>query len=168
MAVSIVSSIALIALFWAVLIGALSRSDSGASSDAYDSNASTLAVPSQGQGQDELGTTGDDDGSSTPAAGDAVVVVPADGKVCDTAVGGGDWSVAAIGNAATSCPFAKNVRDAYNTLEAAGSSTSVHAYSPVTHKWYRMDCVGGMPVRCTGGKHAVVLIFGSDTTVEHE
>jgi hypothetical protein len=55
----------------------------------------------------------------------------------------------------TSCPFAKNVRDAY--FSVPGDSVEVDAYSPVTGKTYRMNCVKtGDTVTCRGGNEAVV------------
>jgi hypothetical protein len=55
----------------------------------------------------------------------------------------------------TSCPFAKNVHDAY--FAVPGDSVEIDVYSPVTHKTYRMNCVmTGNTVTCRGGNEAVV------------
>jgi hypothetical protein len=54
----------------------------------------------------------------------------------------------------TSCPFALNVRAAY---ELHGPGT-VDAYSPVTRRTYAMFCSGAAPVVCTGGDHASVYL----------
>ncbi len=55
----------------------------------------------------------------------------------------------------TSCPFAKNVRDAY--FSVPGDSVEIDAHSPVTGKSYRMSCVKtGDKVTCRGGNQAVV------------
>jgi Glucodextranase, domain B len=52
----------------------------------------------------------------------------------------------------TSCPFAQNVRDAY---ESSGSGV-LDVYSPTTGQTYRMYCTSGSPVVCTGGNGASV------------
>ncbi len=55
----------------------------------------------------------------------------------------------------TSCPFAKNVRDAY--LAVPGDSVEIDVHSPVTGKTYAMACVRtGDKVTCRGGNEAVV------------
>ena len=50
----------------------------------------------------------------------------------------------------TSCPFAENVRAAF---EASGSGI-LDVYSPTTGKTYRMYCTSGSPHVCTGGNGA--------------
>lgn len=77
----------------------------------------------------------------------------------------GAFASVATGNSITSCPFAEAVRDAYAASGAAGSDTSVVAYSPAKQRSYTMDCSGQEPVRCTGGTDAVVLIYSSNDTV---
>jgi hypothetical protein len=52
----------------------------------------------------------------------------------------------------TSCPFAENVRAAF---EATGSGI-LDVYSPTTGKTYRMYCTSGSPHVCTGGDGASV------------
>jgi hypothetical protein len=55
----------------------------------------------------------------------------------------------------TSCPFAKNVHEAY--FAVPGDSVEVEAFSPVTGQTYTMACVRtGDTVTCRGGKQAVV------------
>jgi hypothetical protein len=55
----------------------------------------------------------------------------------------------------TSCPFAANVRDAYN--EAPGSRATVRVFSPVTDQTYTMTCTpAGAGVTCSGGNNASV------------
>ena len=55
----------------------------------------------------------------------------------------------------TSCPFAKNVRDAY--FAVPGDSVEIDVHSPVTGKTYTMACVrSGDSVTCRGGNQAVV------------
>ena len=58
-------------------------------------------------------------------------------------------------NSATSCPFARAVRDAYE--QSAGASV-IDVYSPVTKQDYTMSCSGAMPTVCSGGNGAVVSI----------
>ena len=59
----------------------------------------------------------------------------------------------------TSCPFAQNVRDAYNT--APGTTASVRVFSPVTRQTYTMSCaVAGSGVTCSGANNASVTWSG--------
>jgi hypothetical protein len=62
----------------------------------------------------------------------------------------------------TSCPFAENVRAAY---QSSGSGT-LNVYSPTTGQSYRMYCTSGSPHVCTGGHGASVYFSsgGSGTT----
>jgi hypothetical protein len=60
----------------------------------------------------------------------------------------------------TSCPFAENVRSAY---ESSGSGI-LDVYSPTTGQTYRMYCTGGSPHVCTGGNGASVY-FSTGGTV---
>lgn len=55
----------------------------------------------------------------------------------------------------TTCPFAANVRAAYEEELGTGSGV-VYAYSPVTEKLYEMLCTAGTPHVCTGGNDASV------------
>jgi hypothetical protein len=59
----------------------------------------------------------------------------------------------------TSCPFAENVRAAYNR---SGSSV-LSVESPVTGQTYRMFCTAGAAHVCTGGNNASVT-FGDTRT----
>jgi len=64
---------------------------------------------------------------------------------------GGELSV----GPATTCPFAENVRAAYEEELGSGSGI-VYAYSPVTEKLYEMQCTAGTTHVCTGGDNASV------------
>lgn len=64
---------------------------------------------------------------------------------------GGELSV----GPATTCPFAENVRAAYEKELGSGSGI-VYAYSPVTEKLYEMQCTAGTPHVCAGGNNASV------------
>ena len=81
------------------------------------------------------------------------------GRECGR-LGQGAYAAAAAGNAHTSCPFAIAVRSAYLASGASGGTTSLRAYSPSTHTSYDMACAGDQPVICTGGKDAVVYLYG--------
>jgi serine/threonine protein kinase len=59
----------------------------------------------------------------------------------------------------TSCPFAKNVEEAY--LRSSGGDTTVTAYSPTTGITYQMHCTAEPPHVCTGGKGAAVYFNAS-------
>ena len=55
----------------------------------------------------------------------------------------------------TSCPFAQNVRAAYNA--APGTTASVRVFSPVTGQTYTMSCAAaGSGVTCSGANNASV------------
>jgi hypothetical protein len=59
----------------------------------------------------------------------------------------------------TSCPFAQNVRDAYN--RAPGTTASVRVFSPVTGQTYTMSCApAGSGVTCSGANNASVTWSG--------
>lgn len=58
-------------------------------------------------------------------------------------------------NAVTTCPFARNVRDAYGE---SGGSPVLDVYSPATKQTYTMRCAGGLPTVCSGGNGAAVYI----------
>lgn len=64
---------------------------------------------------------------------------------------GGELSV----GPATTCPFAENVRLAYERELGSGSGI-VYAYSPATEKLYEMQCTAGTTHVCTGGNNASV------------
>jgi hypothetical protein len=55
----------------------------------------------------------------------------------------------------TSCPFALNVADEYNST---GGATRIYVHSPTTGETYRMTCSEGSPNVCTGGNNASVYI----------
>lgn len=64
----------------------------------------------------------------------------------------------------TSCPFADNVHDAWNSQQ----SNPVNAYSPVTGQYYTMTCVPGEATVsrihvegwiCYGGNNAQVVLW---------
>jgi hypothetical protein len=58
-------------------------------------------------------------------------------------------------NSVTTCPFARNVRDAF---ESSGGASVIDVYSPVTKRTYTMRCSSGIPTTCTGGNGAAVYI----------
>ena len=66
-----------------------------------------------------------------------------------------DCNDGVLAGPSTSCPFAKNVRDAY--FDVPGDSVEIDVHSPVTGKTYTMACVRtGDSVTCRGGNQAVV------------
>ena len=59
----------------------------------------------------------------------------------------------------TSCPFARNVRDAYDA--APGTTATVRVFSPVTRQTYTMSCAAaGSGVTCSGANNASVTWSG--------
>jgi hypothetical protein len=81
-----------------------------------------------------------------------------------TPSGGGASGSAATGvscddglsvNSVTSCPFARAVRDEY---QSSGGASAIEVFSPVTHRSYTMTCTGAVPTTCRGGNGALVAI----------
>jgi hypothetical protein len=92
-------------------------------------------------------------GSRTTHSASTVTVHAVTGTAPSAAIAGAhDCGRGTAAGAHTSCPFAANVRAAY---EEARSSV-VETYSPATGRNYRMHCTNGEPHRCTGGNDAVV------------
>ncbi len=59
----------------------------------------------------------------------------------------------------TSCPFAVNVKAAYD--KAGGGNVLIHVFSPTTGQTYEMACGGtGGTIVCTGGNGASVFFPG--------
>lgn len=58
-------------------------------------------------------------------------------------------------NSVTTCPFGRNVRDAY---QQSGGASVIDVYSPVTKQTYTMRCSGGVTTVCSGGNNAAVYI----------
>lgn len=64
----------------------------------------------------------------------------------------------------TSCPFAENVRTAF---ESSGSGV-LDVYSPTTGKTYRMYCTSGSPHVCTGGNQASVYFSSGGPATRYD
>jgi hypothetical protein len=90
-------------------------------------------------------------GGATPTSASSPGLPPLAGP---TNCGGG-----LTAGAHTSCPFAENVRTAYNRT----GSGVVDVYSPATGQTYRMYCTGGQAHICTGANNASVY-FGDTVT----
>lgn len=58
-------------------------------------------------------------------------------------------------NSVTTCPFARAVRDEY---ESSNGASVIEVFSPVTKQSYTMTCSGGGPVVCRGGNGAEITI----------
>jgi hypothetical protein len=80
--------------------------------------------------------------------------VPKDAKPCGSGLSVGP---------ATTCPFAENVRQAYEQSGASGAA-EVSAYSPSTGLTYTMHCTGGPTHVCTGGNSASVYFESAEST----
>ncbi|MFC7755348.1 hypothetical protein [Tsukamurella soli] len=81
-------------------------------------------------------------------------------QVCDASVtSAGSYQHSAV-NGVTTCPFAENVRAAYNI---AGAPGTVNAYSPAKRRLYSMACnysdASTTLIVCTGGDDAVVWLY---------
>lgn len=120
---------------------------SGTNNDSGTTSPTAAAAPAQPNPSAPAPTN-----SATPA-------LPAGAKPCPPASGAsGSYTRSATGNATTSCPFAEEVRAAY---DAAGAHPrQITATSPVTGKSYTMSCTAsGQVVTCTGGTNAVVHLY---------
>lgn len=93
------------------------------------------------------------------------VVAPPGSKECGR-FGTGPLAAAGTANETTSCPFSLNVHEAYLATGLNGTPGQVTAYSPVTEKWYTLDCSGWQPVLCTGGVAARVILYGGELVVD--
>ncbi len=82
---------------------------------------------------------------STPSGGSAPP--PSTSTGGSKACGGG-----VSANSVTTCGFASNVRDAYNS----NGPGSVPVFSPATGEEILMNCSGSGPTVCTGGRGAAV------------
>lgn len=91
------------------------------------------------------------------------VQLPAAATPCPSVFGSlNGFTVSAIGNTVTSCPFAEEVRRAYAsaTGNQPGAAANVVAVSPVTGRSYTMSCTAaGKLVTCVGGENAVVYVY---------
>lgn len=99
--------------------------------------------------------------SSTPSSTEAETTaaersgeLPQGVSACGGEVGG---VKAGSATALTSCPFATAVRDAY--VSSGGGASSLRVRSPVTDRSYTMSCSGESVTTCTGGNHAVVVLY---------
>ncbi|MBY4129122.1 hypothetical protein HQO83_12050 [Rhodococcus fascians] len=99
--------------------------------------------------------------SPTGAQEPGVTTLPAGAQTCPATVAStSGLRGSAVGSAATSCPFAEEVRLAYTRGGSDRNSRTVVASSPVTGKRYEMNCVSSAQlVTCTGGENAVVYLF---------
>jgi hypothetical protein len=94
---------------------------------------------------------------------------------CSVAVraGGALYTGTVTRSSHTSCPFARNVtRASLRYIISHGGSGDgdfiVYAWSPVTHRWYRVHCQAdgdlnasyGMHVACRAGNRARVVYIG--------
>jgi serine/threonine protein kinase len=61
---------------------------------------------------------------------------------------------------ATTCPFALNVKEAF---DESGGAATISAYSPVTERSYTMHCSGEGTHVCRGGNEATVYLTSSTT-----
>lgn len=116
---------------------------------------------SSAEPQVETGTAETEPADAVVGASTMDASIASDGKFCGER-GSGPFTKAAKDNEPTSCPFALNLLDTYleSGLDGAGV---VRAYSPLTEKWYDMDCSGN-PAYCTGGVSARVLLYDGDLT----
>ncbi|NCD18371.1 MAG: hypothetical protein EOL89_00040 [Actinobacteria bacterium] len=120
-----------------------------------------------------FGSTGTE--GTTPASGAGAtaaqspetfpdVVVPPGSKECGR-FGSGPLAAVGTANETTSCPFSLNVHTEYLASGLDGTPGQVTAWSPVTEKWYTLDCSGSQPVLCTGGVAARVILYGGSLVI---
>lgn len=95
--------------------------------------------------------------AGSPSPSETGAAIPAEARRCFKS-GSDAVATAYAGNDRTSCEFAVAVREAYRRAGTPGDRTTIRAYSPVTKKWYTLDCNGGDPVRCETPTSAVILL----------
>jgi serine/threonine-protein kinase len=74
------------------------------------------------------------------------------------------FNAAAKGTPLTSCPFAEQVRRTAQAehFSARSPSAQLKVVSPVSRKWYEMQCTSaGSYATCTGGEDAVVYLYNT-------
>ncbi len=107
------------------------------------------------------GASGTSGGVTTGAPGvptsGASVGLPAVARECAAASGTARLAAYA-GTKDTSCAFATAVRDGYVKAAPTGGAATFQAYSSVTHTSYTVTCAATTPVRCTGGRQAVIYL----------
>jgi hypothetical protein len=87
--------------------------------------------------------------AATPAP--TTTAVPASPPATSSPSSGTDCGDGLTAGPATSCPFAQNVRTAWEATP--GETNTVSAWSPVTNQWYTMSCGpqdSGDGILCTG------------------
>ena len=159
-----------VALSAALLLGVFGAL-SGSNPDQYASSTEVLPEAPQDDSPFTSAPPGEVP-SDPPDTGvaetrNAPVVLPSTAGVCAESSGVGPHAAAAVGNAKTSCPFAEAVRSAYDSSGASGTTVFVDAFSPVTEKWYTVQCGGEAPVTCTGtaGLDILIFIYSSDAEI---
>lgn len=90
-----------------------------------------------------------------PAVTQAVVSLPPGSAACAVDDAPETGRQVFVGNAATTCAFAQNVKAA---LGSRSGSVTLDAYSPKAGRSYSMTCVGDPNVTCSGGNGAVVYL----------
>ncbi|GAB3704643.1 hypothetical protein [Mariniluteicoccus flavus] len=98
--------------------------------------------------------------SAPPPAPRPPAVLPAGARECP-AIHPASMSPgrSAIGNSATTCAFAEEVRLVYAAQPVRNARVDLSARSPVTRQTYPMVCTGDAVVTCTGGTNAVVHLL---------
>jgi hypothetical protein len=129
----------------------------GLRSESHEAHAGPPASPSAAAsatiGQDSLAKESATRASRTQRGATSGPQVP------PSSSGGRDCGGGLHAGPNTSCPFAQNVRDAYN--EAPGTTASVRVFSPVTRQTYTMSCApAGSGVTCSGANNASVTWSG--------
>lgn len=117
-----------------------------AAAGVFSNSGTTRTVASSNGSQRHRGASG----SHTPAQ------PPSGTKPCGNGVSVGPK---------TTCPFARNVQQAFT--ESGGSST-ISAYSPYTHITYTMHCTGEEVHVCRGGDEATVYLTSASAPPTEE
>ncbi|QIS14749.1 serine/threonine-protein kinase [Nocardia arthritidis] len=96
-----------------------------------------------------------------PAEPTHVVQLPANAQPCAKLYPQpGRFASSAVGTTVTSCPFAEEVRKAFNATGVTTGSVTVTAHSPAKDQDYQMICtMGGDLVTCSGGENAIVYLY---------
>jgi hypothetical protein len=138
----------------AQLLPAHPPTGAGLRSESHEADAGAPASPSAAAsatiGQDSLAKERATRTQRGAMSGSPAPPSPSGGRDC----GGGLHT-----GPNTSCPFAQNVRDAYDA--APGTTASVRVFSPVTRQTYTMSCAAaGSGVTCSGANNASVTWSG--------
>jgi hypothetical protein len=142
----------LVAFYAVIFLGLLGLVRSAESSQAALSGGSVL---------NGSAISGDDGTETGAGTGTAVATDPGESdNTAPTPEDEAPYPTIVLPSIARICPESRGT----------GRYVTFDAYSPVTHKWYTVDCTGDAPVTCTGANdvNVLILIYASDAQTSRD